>query len=112
MAEPNVSVQTQRQQTGQASYQPFIDQANQYTQTGMGTIGQGIAPLISAQQQFDPSTANTAGFMNDYQKNVTDAALKQMNEQLQNNKLTCFSKNISRLSTEFSTSARTIFKHF
>jgi hypothetical protein len=37
--------------------------------------------LISAQQQFDPSTANTAGFMNDYQKNVTDSALKQMNEQ-------------------------------
>lgn len=72
---------TTGQQTGQASYQPFIDQANQYTQTGMGTIGQGIAPLISAQQQFDPSTANTAGFMNDYQKNVTDAALKQMNEQ-------------------------------
>ena len=72
---------TTGQQTGQASFQPFIDQANQYTQTGMGTIGQGIAPLISAQQQFDPSTANTAGFMNDYQKNVTDAALKQMNEQ-------------------------------
>ena len=72
---------TTGQQTGQAYYQPFIDQANQYTQTGMGTIGQGIAPLISAQQQFDPSTANTAGFMNDYQKNVTDAALKQMNEQ-------------------------------
>ena len=79
---------TTGQQTGQASYQPFIDKAgqfadkaDQYTQTGMGTIGQGIAPLISAQQQFDPSTANTAGFMNDYQKNVTDAALKQMNEQ-------------------------------
>ena len=76
------------EQTGQAVYQPFIDKAgqfadkaDQYTQTGMGTIGQGIAPLISAQQQFDPSTANTAGFMNDYQKNVTDAALKQMNEQ-------------------------------
>ena len=29
---------TTGQQTGQASYQPFIDQANQYTQTGMGTI--------------------------------------------------------------------------
>ena len=72
---------TTGQQTGQASFQPFIDKADQYTQTGMGTIGQGIAPLISAQQQFDPSTANTAGFMNDYQKNVTDAALKQMNEQ-------------------------------
>ena len=72
---------TTGQQTGQASFQPFIDKADQYTQTGMGTIGQGIAPLISAQQQFDPSTANTAGFMNDYQKNVTDSALKQMNEQ-------------------------------
>jgi hypothetical protein len=72
---------TTGQQTGQTAYQPFIDRADQYTQTGMGTIGQGIAPLISAQQQFDPSTANTAGFMNDYQKNVTDAAIKQMNEQ-------------------------------
>jgi hypothetical protein len=72
---------TTGQQTGQTAYQPFIDRADQYTQTGMGTIGQGIAPLISAQQQFDPSTANTAGFMNEYQKNVTDAAIKQMNEQ-------------------------------
>ena len=72
---------TTGQQTGQASYQPFIDRADQYTQTGMGTIGQGIPSLIAAQQQFDPSTANTAGFMNDYQKNVTDAAIKQMNEQ-------------------------------
>jgi len=83
---------TTGQQTGQTSYQPFIDRADQYTQTGMGTIGQGIAPLISAQQQFDPSTANTAGFMNDYQKNVTDAAIKQMNEQ--------FAKQQSNLATQ------------
>ena len=32
-------------------------------------------------QQYDPSTSNTAGFMNQYQKNVTDAALQQMNEE-------------------------------
>jgi len=83
---------TTGQQTGQAAFQPFIDKADQYTQTGMGTIGQGIPSLIAAQQQFDPSTANTAGFMNEYQKNVTDAALKQMNEQ--------FAKQQSNLATQ------------
>ena len=61
-------------QTSDPVYQQYLD-------TGMQTINQGIAPLTAAQKQYDPSTANTAGFMNEYQKNVTDAALKQMNEQ-------------------------------
>ena len=65
-------------QTGMQTSDPVYQQ---YLNTGMQTINQGIAPLIAAQAQYDPSTANTAGFMNDYQKNVTDAALKQMNEQ-------------------------------
>ena len=60
--------------TGDPIYQQYLD-------TGMATLGQGIAPLQSAMQQYDPSTSNTAGFMNQYQKNVTDAALKQMNEE-------------------------------
>ena len=60
--------------TGDPVYQQYLD-------TGMATLGQGIAPLQSAMQQYDPSTSNTAGFMNQYQKNVTDAALKQMNEE-------------------------------
>jgi hypothetical protein len=65
-------------QTGMQTSDPVYQQ---YLDTGMQTINQGIAPLTAAQQQYDPSTANTAGFMNEYQKNVTDAALKQMNEQ-------------------------------
>lgn len=64
--------------TGMKTSDPVYQQ---YLDTGMQTINQGIAPLTAAQQQYDPSTANTAGFMNEYQKNVTDAALKQMNEQ-------------------------------
>ena len=60
--------------TGDPVYQQYLD-------TGMATLGQGIAPLQSAMQQYDPSTSNTAGFMNQYQKNVTDAALQQMNEE-------------------------------
>ena len=60
--------------TGDPIYQQYLD-------TGMATLGQGIAPLQSAMQQYDPSTSNTAGFMNQYQKNVTDAALQQMNEE-------------------------------
>ena len=41
----------------------------------------GIPSLQAAQTQFDPSTANTQAFMNQYQANVTQEALKQLDEQ-------------------------------
>ena len=62
------------QQTGVASFRPFIDQAQ-------STMALGIPSLQAAQTQFDPSTANTQAFMNDYQANVTQEALKQLDEQ-------------------------------
>ena len=41
----------------------------------------GIPSLQQAQQQFDPTTANTQAFMNQYQADVTKEALKQLDEQ-------------------------------
>ena len=65
---------TSGQQTGVASFRPFIDQAQ-------STMALGIPSLQAAQTQFDPSTANTQAFMNQYQANVTQEALKQLDEQ-------------------------------
>ena len=62
------------QQTGVASFKPLMDQAQ-------STMALGIPSLQAAQQQFDPSTANTQAFMNQYQANVTQEALKQLDEQ-------------------------------
>ena len=58
------------QRTGLASFEPFITQAQ-------ATTGLGIPSLQAAQTQFDPTTANTQDFMNQYQANVTQEALKQ-----------------------------------
>ena len=76
--------------TGIAGYQPFIDAAK----TGLGTAatttalgGQtmqlGIPSLQQAQKAFDPTTANTQDFMNQYQANVTQEALKQLDSEAQ-----------------------------
>ena len=65
---------TSGQQTGVASFKPLMDQA-------ASTTALGIPSLQAAQQQFDPSTANTQAFMNQYQANVTQEALKQLDDQ-------------------------------
>ena len=62
------------QRTGLASFEPFITQAQ-------ATTGLGIPSLQAAQTQFDPTTANTQDFMNQYQADVTQEALKQLDEQ-------------------------------
>ena len=62
------------QQTGVASFKPLMDQA-------ASTMALGIPSLQAAQTQFDPSTANTSAFMNQYQADVTQQALKQLDEQ-------------------------------
>ena len=76
------------QRTGVASFEPFIQRASQAldtgltgVQTGQATAALGIPSLQQAQQQFDPTTANTAAFMNQYQADVTKEALKQLDEQ-------------------------------
>ena len=43
----------------------------------------GLSALESAQQQYDPSTSNYQQFQNQYQSDVTNEALKQMDEQAQ-----------------------------
>ena len=64
------------QRTGIASFEPFIQQAQ-------ATTALGIPSLQQAQTQFDPTTANTQDFMNQYQANVTQQALRQLDEQAQ-----------------------------
>lgn len=43
----------------------------------------GLGALESAQKQYDPSTSNYRQFMNQYQSDVTNEALKQMDQQAQ-----------------------------
>jgi len=62
------------QRTGVASFEPFIQQAQ-------ATMGLGIPSLQQAQAQYDPATANTQAFMNQYQADVTQQALKQLDEE-------------------------------
>jgi len=72
---------TTGQKTGVASFEPFIQQAAAGLGSAMGTTALGIPSLQAAQQQFDPTTARTSDFMNQYQSNVTQEALKQLDEQ-------------------------------
>ena len=102
---------TTGQKTGVAGFQPFIDEAKRglgtagaTTALGGQTIGQGgqqlglgsqmvglggqtaglgIPSLQMAQQQYDPTSANTQDFMNQYQSNVTQEALKQLDTEAQ-----------------------------
>tara|TARA_Y100001937_G_scaffold37633_1_gene53689 strand:- start:1054 stop:2142 length:1089 start_codon:yes stop_codon:yes gene_type:complete len=81
--------------TGQATFQPFLDQALAGMQTGqqtaaqavptaqlgVGTALQGIPALQAAQGQFDPSQSNYQQFFDQYQADVTNQALKQMDEE-------------------------------
>ena len=60
--------------TGVASFEPFIGQAQ-------ATMGLGIPSLQQAQTQYDPSTGNRQNFMNQYQADVTQQALKQLDEE-------------------------------
>jgi len=65
---------TTGQQTGVASFEPFIQQAQ-------ATMGLGIPSLQQAQTQYDPATGNSQAFFNKYQADVTQQALKQLDEQ-------------------------------
>ena len=69
--------------TGVASFEPFIQRAGTALDSAMATGALGIPSLQQAQMQFDPTTANTSAFMNQYQADVTKEALKQLDEQAQ-----------------------------
>ena len=69
------------QRTGVASFEPFIQRASAGLDSAQATTALGIPSLQLAQQQFDPTTANTQDFMNQYQADVTKEALKQLDEQ-------------------------------
>ena len=60
--------------TGQAAFQPDLDAARAAAQAG-------IPALQAAQGQFDPSKSNYQQFFDQYQADVTDQALKQMDEE-------------------------------
>ena len=60
--------------TGQAAFQPDLDAARAAAQAG-------IPALQAAQGQFDPSQSNYQQFFDQYQSDVTNQALKQMDEE-------------------------------
>jgi hypothetical protein len=57
--------------------------------TGLSTTAMGIPALQTAIKQYDPSSSNYQQFFNQYQADVTQDALKQMDEQaaMQRNQL-------------------------
>jgi hypothetical protein len=61
-------------QTGQAVFDPALTKGQQ-------TAELGIPALASAQQQYDPATSNYKDFFNQYQSDVTQQALKQIDEE-------------------------------
>ena len=67
--------------TGPASFEPAFKEAQDAVRAGVQTTTMGIPSLQAAQAQFDPSTSNYQQFFDQYQKDVTNEALKQMDEQ-------------------------------
>jgi hypothetical protein len=72
---------TTGQRTGAASFEPAFKEAQDAVRAGVQTTTMGIPSLQAAQAQFDPSTSNYQQFFDQYQKDVTNEALKQMDEQ-------------------------------
>ena len=60
--------------SGQAVYEPAMAKGQQ-------TVEMGIPALAAAQQQYDPTTSNYQDFFNKYQSDVTQQALKQIDEE-------------------------------
>ena len=60
--------------TGQAVFEPALTKGQQ-------TAELGIPALQAAQQQYDPTTSNYQDFFNKYQSDVTQEALKQIDQE-------------------------------
>lgn len=61
-------------ESGEAIYEPYMQQA-------MSTTQMGLPALASAQGQYDPSTSNYQQFFDTYQSDVTDAAMRKLDEE-------------------------------
>ena len=64
---------------GIGAYQPYLDAATAGMTTGLGTIGAGAQTLAGA--QFEPTAERMAQFMDPYQQQVTQEALKEIDRQ-------------------------------
>ena len=64
---------------GIGAYQPFLQAATDAQAAALGTTGAGVQSL--GQMNFDPSRAKP--FMDEYQKDVTNEALKEIDRQSQ-----------------------------
>jgi hypothetical protein len=76
---PTQQAAMQQAYQGIGAYQPFLDAAQQTQAAALGTTGAGVQAL--GQMDFDPSRAQA--FMDPYQQNVTQEALKEIDRQQQ-----------------------------
>ena len=76
---PTQQAAMQQAYGGIGAYQPFLDAAQQTQAAALGTTGAGVQAL--GQMNFDPSRAQA--FMDPYQQNVTQEALKEIDRQQQ-----------------------------
>ena len=74
---PTQQAAMQQAYGGIGAYQPFLDAAQQTQAAALGTTGAGVQAL--GQMQFDPNRAQA--FMDPYQQNVTNEALKEIDRQ-------------------------------
>ena len=76
---PTQQAAMQQAYGGIGAYQPFLDAAQAGQEAALGQTGQGVASLQG--MQFDPSSY--AQYMDPYQQNVTQEALKEIDKQSQ-----------------------------
>jgi len=76
---PTQQAAMQQAYGGIGAYQPFLDAAQQTQAAALGTTGAGVQAL--GQMNFDPNRAQA--FMDPYQQNVTNEALKEIDRQQQ-----------------------------
>ena len=76
---PTQTAAMQRAYGGIGAYQPFLDAAQASQAAALGTTGAGVQAL--GQMDFDPARAQA--FMDPYQQNVTQEALKEIDRQQQ-----------------------------
>ena len=74
---PTQQAAMQQAYGGIGAYQPFLDAAQQTQAAALGTTGAGVQAL--GQMDFDPTRAQA--FMDPYQQNVTQEALKEIDRQ-------------------------------
>jgi hypothetical protein len=68
-------------QQGIGSFQPFLQAAQDAQTAGLGTLGAGAQTVAGA--EFVPTQATLDRFMDPYQQNVTQEALKEIDRQQQ-----------------------------